>query len=169
MSETTRLGLTLVYLLPIALLAVMLGSAARRPRWQIIVILCALPFFYVGHYVLLERLPGWPSQSPLPDSFRLLGFQVDEPDRRKDSAGQILLWVQSQGNQQPRVHALPYSKTVHQRLVKAGARLAQGHRQQGRRTTPSSEAAGASPVAPEGEINFRDFPQQRLPAKQGDE
>ncbi len=167
MSQAAQLGLTLVYLLPVALLALLLGSPARRPRWQIVLILCALPFFYLGHYLLLERLPGWPSGSPLPDSFQLLAFQIDEPDRQQDSPGRILLWVQSAQHRQPRAHAMPYSKALHQRLVAAETRLTQGHRQQGRRTSPSSDTAGAS-VTQESEISFRDLPQQRLPAKQSD-
>ncbi|MCW9079352.1 MAG: hypothetical protein OQK74_09275, partial [Gammaproteobacteria bacterium] len=109
MSTIQMVAMTLVYLLPVALVTLLLTTLGRgHPRWLLTAVLLAVPVFYVGHYLLLQQLPGWPSHAALPQQFRLLGFDIIEPDTKAGQSGRILLWVNAADSYQPRVHRLAY-------------------------------------------------------------
>ena len=95
MNVGTQLGLVLAYLLPTVLVAWLLTKILNKHRRTAVVILTMLPLFYIGHYLLLEQLQGWPSTSRLPDSFRLIAYEALEPDKRTRDPGRILVWVQA--------------------------------------------------------------------------
>lgn len=157
------LALSLVYLFPIALVALLLGSGKSHPRWLVIALLVALPVFYIAHYQLIERIQGWPSDASLPVQFRLLAFEVTEPDSRRGIDGEILIWARGPDAAQPRVHRLPYAKALHQRLIDAGDRQRDGQRQVGR-----TEQQADSLLAPRREeVRFSDEQRPALPQKQG--
>ena len=156
-------SLTLTYLIPIALLAMLLGAERSRPRWLIATLLIALPAFYIAHYVSIGAIQGWPSSSPLPATFRLLAFRVKEPSPRDDSPGEILLWVQGHDAQNPRVHRLAYSTTLHEELVAAGRRQAEGAPQVGTRS--SAERTAGETGGERTAIRFRDERRHGLPSK----
>jgi hypothetical protein len=157
--------LTLAYLIPVALLALSFGTQGKRPRWLIAVILTALPVFYIAHYVSVGAIQGWPSNAPLPEQFQLLAFRIEEPDPADDGAGEILLWAQEYGLDEPRVHRLSYNKELHQKLVAAGRRQAEGARQVG--TFRSDEAAGTT-ADDRTAIRFHDEQRAGLPSKDAD-
>ncbi len=157
--------LTLAYLLPLVLLALTLAAQARRPRWLTGALLIALPLFYIGHFLGVGAVQGWPSDTPLPEEFALLGFQVVEPSARDEDGGKILLWAQQIGASQPRVHRLAYSRQLHESLVAAGHRQAQGAPQIGTRTR-STHAMSAQPRRGEDTIMFRDRQTGGLPPKE---
>ena len=166
MSTVQTIAVTLGYLLPVALIALLLTAQVRRhPRWLLSTVLLALPVFYVGHYLLLQQLQGWPSTAPLPEHFRLLGFDIREPRPSKQDSGRILLWVKAADHEQPRVHVLAYRKTLHQELVAAGRRQEQGRPQFGTRSgRAATTASNAGDRAPE-DIRFSDAQTRALPAK----
>jgi len=162
MHGLPALSLTMAYLIPIALLALSFGTQRSRPRRLIVVILIALPLFYIAHYVSVGAIQGWPSDAPLPDQFQLLAFRIEEPDPGDDSAGEILLWAQQSGLQKPRVHRLTYNKELHEELVAAGRRQAEGTPQVG---TRSSDKAAGTPGDARTAIRFRDQQRAGLPSK----
>lgn len=164
MSGMNSLAASLLYAAPLALLALLLISPARRPRWVLAAALTALPVFYIGHYELAEALQGWPSDAAVPDDFRMLAFDVREPDPQRDSGGEILLWLRSTPDATPRVHRLPYSKGLHEKLVAANQLQAGGSPQIGTRGA-RTEAAGGDMAAPRDLIEFRPEPRPTLPAK----
>ena len=165
MTQVDTLTLGLAYVLPLALLALLVATARRPRRWLSILVLAVLPIFYAGHFFLLQGIQGWPVDSVPPDGFRLLGFDVREPD--PDSDGEILIWVQNNGQTSPRAHRLPYSRKLHRTIEAAGQRLAQGTPQIGTRShaaqsnDPTGDASG-------GVLSFYDERPRKLPAK-GDE
>ena len=166
MSTVQTVAMTLGYLLPAALIALLLTAQVRRhPRWLLSTVMLALPVFYIGHYLLLLQLQGWPSTAPLPERFQLLGFDIREPRPQEQDNGRILLWVKATDHEQPRVHALAYRKALHQELVAAGKRQEQGRPQFGTRNrhTPTT-ASDPSDSAP-GDIRFSDAETRALPAK----
>ena len=68
---------------------------------------------FVGAYGVISGLIGWPSPAQLPARFSLLHTYVEEPDKQRDFAGNIYLWVQEvDDNQvpiaQPRAYVMPY-------------------------------------------------------------
>ena len=158
-------SLTLAYLIPVALLALLFGTQRRRPRWLIAVVLMALPVFYIAHYVSVGAIQGWPSNAPLPERFELLAFRIEEPDPADDSAGEILLWAQQHDLEQPRVHRLSYNKELHQELVAAGRRQAKGTPQVGTRSSDKSAGATADERTA---IRFHDQQRAGLPSKDAD-
>ena len=159
--------ISLLYVVPLALVGVVVATEGRRPRWLIIVILVALPFFYVGHYVLLDGIQGWPTETPLPQRFELVAFDISEPRPMTEQHGDILLWVRTTQAQQPRVHRLDYSRDLHQSLLAAGERLSEGKTQVGEHSVQRGGTPGepGSPL-PADDITFRDQVPPRLPAKQ---
>ena len=158
--------MSLAYVLPIALLGLATTTVRQRSRWLMIVALVALPVFYTGHYLLLQAIQGWPVDSAPPDEFRLLGFDVREPD--STSSGEILIWIRSEGQASPRVHRLPYTRELHQAISKAGQRLAQGSPQRGTRLDPGDSNGMAGSRAHGGTLSFHDEQPRQLPSKEGD-
>ncbi len=164
MTPLQTVTLTLLYLLPVALLALMLsGDSRQRPRWLLVTVLLALPVFYIGHYLTLRELQGWPATTDLPPEFRLLAFDVREPDPKTGQPGQILLWLRANGDEQPRVYRQPYRKQLHQELVDAGQRQAEGRPQIGR--TAQREARRSGETGAAQVVRFQDAETRRLPAK----
>jgi hypothetical protein len=167
MNTIQIVAMTLVYLLPVALVTLLLTTHfPRQPRWLLTAVLLVLPLFYVGHYLLLQQLPGWPSHAPLPQQFRLLGFDIVEPDTKAGKSGRILLWISAADSDPPRVHQLPYGKDLHQELIAAGQRQAEGRVQLGSRSRQAAPPAssGQAGIA-QDIISFSDAASQSLPAK----
>ena len=168
MLGASDLLVTLLYLLPVALVALLLVSEARRPRWLLPLVLASLPLFYIAHYRLMAGLQGWPSDAALPAEFRLLAYQVTEPDPQNGDDGQILIWALADGRTQPRVHRLAYDKGLHRSLVRAGQRQAEGRQQVGRRPAKPSTARPAQPGDGGPQVEFDDERPPALPAKAAD-
>lgn len=165
MNALPSVAITLIYLAPVALLALLLSERGQRhPVWLLTLILVLLPIFYIGHYLMLQELKGWPSSAELPERFRLLAFDIMEPDPSTAEPGRILLWIDGIGGRDPRVHELPYRKQLHRALVAARKRQAQGRQQIGSKAPGGgkpSEAAGHE----EQVIRFEDATSKPLPAK----
>ena len=166
MTQIETLTLSLAYVLPVALLGLLLTTADRSRRWLSMLMLAALPAFYTGHYFLLQANQGWPVNDAPPDEFRLLGFDVREPDQ--DSGGEILLWIRSNGHPSPRAYRLPYSRESHQAIRAAGQRLSQGTPQIGRQRSATGNDDPAGAGAGGSTLSFHDEQPGQLPAK-GDE
>jgi len=159
-QHETELVLSLAYLLPVALLALLLFRA-RLAHWQKGLLLAVLPLFYIAHYHALHDLAGWPSLQPPPDRFELLGQEVREPGQHGDADGYIRLWVRVDGEPRSRLYQLPYSREMHQRVAQAAQRQADGHPQNGIRTG----GAGESTPTPGDHFSFEDRKIRRPPAK----
>ncbi len=154
--------LILAYLLPVLLAAVLL-LRCRLPQWTRVLLLLALPLFYIGHYLGLKTLPGWPSADPLPTRFELLGERIQTPDAAAGTGGYIELWVLPQDAKVSRLFRLPYSRVMHERLRKARQQRAEGKRQQGVREAGATPGEGSP--QPGSEWRFRDLPRRSLPPK----
>lgn len=163
MSSFSTLAMSLVYLVPVALLAMLFTRPKRRTRIWIPVVLTTLPMFYIAHYLLLQQYQGWPSGEELPQSFRLIAHDINEPDPRHRDPGQIRLWIRSDNHRQPRAYSLPYSKALHQKLVDAARRQADGQPQRGQRHHASNAASSSEVIA--ATINFEDEQAPKLPSK----
>jgi len=166
MTAAAETWLTLLYVVPVAIVAVLLSTHSRRPRWLVSALLIGLPVFYIGHYQMIQAIRGWPSDAALPDEFQLLAFRVHEPDTRSGDQGEILLWVQGLADPQPRVHRLAYQKALHLALAQAGQRQAEGKRQIGS-TIRQASANPAEPQREQAGVGFRDESKPTLPAKPG--
>ncbi len=168
MALPNELAIALLYSVPLSLLALLFARETYRPRWLLITALTLLPFFYISHYYLLDRLQGWPSDAELPDEFKLVAYEVVEPDKPTNTAGQILLWIRSKDGDEPRVHRLAYGKALHQELLSAGERQFEGKQQVGRRSPVTSTDQNQRNGDQISSVRFRDEEPPALPHK-GDE
>ena len=144
--------LTVTYVFGLFVLLLLLIRSRLSFTARALVILAGSAF-YVIHFLSLNTLQGWPSQSPLPEEFTLHAWQIEEPNPAQTQAGRIYLWVQAQEWEAPRAYALPYSNELHDRLETAAVRRNEGYIQKGR-------ADGS------GRVTFSDT-SRRLPAKKG--
>ena len=167
MTQIETVTLSVMYVVPLALLGLLATTVRWSRRWLAVLVLVALPVFYTGHYFLLQAIQGWPVDRPPPDEFNLLGFDVREP--AQDSAGEILIWIHSDGQPSPRAHRLPYSRELHQAIRAAGQRLSEGTPQTGRRGVAAENDDPASAGARGSTLSFHDEPPRQLPAKGGDQ
>lgn len=167
MGTGDQLLLSIAYLLPLALGGLLLASSSLRQGVKTLV-LVLLPLFYIAHYLGSAQLGGWPSHQPLPDHFVLLGQQINEPDKRNSEPGFIRLWIQQEGQPSSRLYQLPYDKQMHQQLVGAAQRQAEGKQQVGQRQ-PSGTQPGSGDPSPGSEFRFEDRQSRRPPAKPSSE
>lgn len=166
MNVGTQLGLVLAYLLPTALVAWLLTEVLNRQRRTAIVLLLMLPLFYIGHYLLLGQLQGWPSTSRLPDSFRLIAYEASEPDQRTGDRGRILMWLQADDSPMPRVHMVEYDPELHRRLGEAAEQKSAGKPQRGElRPTEDAESTTSEVGNEASRLFFRDDSRRLLPPK----
>jgi len=128
---------------------------------------------YVGTYFGLREIQGWPTQDPMPDSFRLLWAKIDEPDKATKSDGQIYLWVQQldligQVDGEPRAYKLSYRVDLAENVADALAKIEGGNKLNGKMTRgllkPESEVEpGPESLAlDEGESGIDGFSDDRI-------
>jgi hypothetical protein len=130
------LTLTAAYALVASLLAYLLLMS--RLHWVFkalatlsVVALIPLTFFGVG------ELRGLPSDSQIPDSFRMLWAQVIEPNPLRGEKGHVFLWLQTLDKDnfpigQPRAYQLPYSDDLKIKVNDAMGKISQGDEIQGK-------------------------------------
>ncbi len=160
---------SLALLLGYVLLAVLLLSLNLRAQWHWSVkagaVVLTTAFYFVSWWGLRES-EGWPARADPLAEFELLAYDVQQPDKRRDSPGAIYLWVRPphavEGT--PRAHRLAYSEALHQAVLEAGERLSRGRRQRGERRQASPDRTEARGSA----LLFRDMILPTLPDKRGE-
>lgn len=159
-----KLTISLVYLVPLAMLASAWAHGRLTPALRIAALI-ALPVFYLVHWQFLERMSGWPTDVRIPDEFELVAASVVEPDRSQDRDGVIYLWVRNRLGEPPRSFELDYTRALHRQIVEAQRRLDQGVRQYG--SASSGRESGDSGSAGSGgmKLVIRDATTRIMPAK----
>ena len=143
---------------------------------------------YVGTYLGLKEVQGWPTSDPLPGSFRLIWAKVDQPDKRTNTQGQIYLWVRTidvaeRITGEPRAYKLPFHTALAEQVQDALDKLEGGATLNGQRTRgllkqdpemeiPSNpqalaDEASAATGFNDGQVllEFTELPRAVLPAK----
>lgn len=162
-------GAVLALVASYAVLAVLLLSLNLRSAWHWTIKAGAIALtggFFVVAFVAIEALLGWPTEAPPPAQFQLHAALVFEPDRSTGSAGAIYLWLSPRDAQgdivgQPRAHALPYSRALHEQTARAQVRLQDGRPVEG-------TAEFAPPLGQRSlQVRLFDAPSPILPPKTG--
>lgn len=119
--------------------------------------------FYLITLMTLPGFYGWPTSESLPQKFRLVSMEVQEP-RNEVDPGVIYLWVVSfeDASDEPRAYRLPYTRELHSRLTAAGKRMEFGQTLAGEL---ESETGGLGKRG--GLPRFYFIEKQRPPAKRG--
>ncbi len=154
-------GLTLAYVG----IAVLLLSLNLRSTWAWPIKAGAIAvtgIFYLLTYFAWHELSGWPASELPPDPFVLVAVEVQEPDKRTAEAGAIFIWARTMNALMtaPRAYRLPYSGALHQALLLARERQAEGVAQVGRWENAGSRIGDDPPA-----LRFEDLPRHGLPAK----
>lgn len=116
------------------------------------------------YLITLKTLPGfygWPTLDPLPQKFRLLGHEVQEP-ANETAKGAIYIWISSPDfdKSSPRAYQLPYHPELHTRLTAAQKRIQFGHTLVGEISNGTNANSGTA-----GLPRFHFIERPRPPAK----
>ena len=149
--------------------AVLLLSLNLRARWPWPVKAAAILVtagFFVGSFVAVQAMLGWPTEQAPPAEFHLHAALIEEPDPRdgRGERGAIYLWLSRReeaggrhdgaaaATPRPRVHALPYSRELHKAVADAQRRLEEGREVRGRRRPAGPRTDGPRPPHPDVEL-----------------
>ena len=154
--------LNLAYVLPLAAL-LWLWMGFRLPVAVKLLLTLALPVMYALHWQGLQAHKGWPTDEGLPERFQLLAADVVEP-RQGQRDGAIYLWIK-QEQEPPRVHALPYSRKLHETLHTTRQRMQQGRTQVGLLLEEGDTGGSGAHVGSGRVLEFRDQAGSGLPPK----
>lgn len=124
-------------------LAILLLSLNLRSGWRWRVKAWAISVtasFFVGMYLAVQAMLGWPTEIVPPATFQLHAAVIDEPDRRRRTSGAIYLWLSPRHRpgepvEPPRAYALPYSRELHEAAARAQSRLQEGRTIDGKATS----------------------------------
>ena len=144
--------LAAAYVLPLLLLVLLLLRSGWSNATKVAAILLVAAAYHL-HYQGMLELTGRPSPAPAPDHFTLLAEEIHEPDPASREPGHILLWLRAAGDDEPRVHRLPYDQGLHEQLLRAQRRRAEGMIQEGERQT----ATPGAPMPGTGGDGFKIF------------
>lgn len=185
MPATTIFWVVLVYVL-VATLLLSMNLTSRWRWWVKALTILVTGGFFVGSYVAIVALLGWPAQADPPSRFALLATRVVEPDRVTGSAGAIYLWLEELDENnvpsgRPRSYGLAYTSDFADAVSQARDLLANGEQVEGRLTphqtgtedrsapTPPSDTEGRQFGTPfqmtEHDLVFNNMPPVRLPDK----
>ncbi|MEE2778434.1 MAG: hypothetical protein VYE73_16910 [Acidobacteriota bacterium] len=117
-----------------AALAALLLNLGLASRWPLTVKLGAVvvvSVLYVGTYLGLRSMEGWPTTDVLPEHFRLYWVAVDEPVKQTGQEGAIYFWVReldSNGEPvgPPRAHTVSWDEATAQEVHEAREALEAG-------------------------------------------
>lgn len=171
------------------LLAVLLLSLNIASLWRWWVKLGAIVLTtgaFIGTYMAITGLVGWPSPQPMPSRFSLLSTRIIEPDKANGAPGRLYMWVEEidQDNlpiSQPRNHEVAYTAELAEKLNGAQQLLDQGQEvlgemleqpagQEAEEATDASDNQNGRPDAPENEsdtVRTGGSSQQGGPAGEG--
>lgn len=109
------------------LVAALLLNVWISTKWHTgvkVLLIAIVAVFYIGTYIGIRDIRGWPTEESVPNSFRLLWAKIDEPNKKEKTKGRIYLWVQKLNDEQilisePRAHQLPYTIKLAEKIQKA--------------------------------------------------
>ena len=86
---------------------------------------------FVGTYVAIEAMIGWPSADRLPERANFLASRIVEPDKFTGDPGVIFVWLQGVDEHdlpvgEPRAYKIAYDKGVAKEVVEAQRLRGQG-------------------------------------------
>ena len=145
--------------------------------------------FYFVSYQGIRDLSGWPSNEELPEEFRVVWVNVEEPDKVTGTKGSIFLWLRQLDEQsqepvgKPRAFEIAYDADTAEDVEEALAQIGKGKKLNGKRSrqalkpeekqpdveSTDDDRTGEDGSEPSGindfRIEFREIPPPELPPK----
>lgn len=178
--------LAIAYAVIGALLLYLLVATRRSVSFKILTVML-VSALYVGTYLGLKQLQGWPVNEELPQRFRLHWAMINEPDKTLQAQGAIYLWIQPTAPSgklvdEPRAYHLPYELKMAEKVQDALRQIDEGQTVEGQVTrsqlaveTRASDAdinlklnqdpANAGVQENEAGLQFAPLPRAGLPPK----
>jgi hypothetical protein len=178
--------LAIAYALIGALLLYLLVATRRSVSFKIFTVVL-VSGLYMGTYLGLKELQGWPVNEELPLRFRLHWAMINEPDKAQNAQGTIYLWIQTSAPSgklldEPRAYHLPYDRKMAEKVENALRQIDEGQTVEGQfaRAQPALEAqeanerrdleleldpANAAASQQEAGLQFAPLPRASLPPK----
>lgn len=162
----TEIGLAIAYVFIAALVLNLWVATQWRTSVKIILVMLT-SLLYIGTYMGIKELRGWPTDEPLPDSFYFVWAKIDEPDKRIASEGQIYLWVQNltengEIDSAPRAYQLPYNVQLAEKIEKAMSDTENGDQLSGKSSRKPDKDLSDGTKLPDAKGNdvtyFKDAP-----------
>ncbi|MFT4631051.1 MAG: hypothetical protein ACI8PP_000816 [Candidatus Pseudothioglobus sp.] len=127
--------LAIAYAVMGALLLYLLVATRRSLSFKIFTVVL-ISGLYVGTYMGLKELRGWPVNEALPERFRLHWAMINEPDKAQDAQGTIYLWIQTSAPNgelidEPRAYHLPFNRKMAERVENALRQIGEGETVEG--------------------------------------
>ena len=164
-------GITVAYV-ALAVLLLSLNVYSRWPAWVKLSAIVLTGTLYYVTYLSVEGLSGWPARNALPKEFVMLSSYVKEPDKTKNSEGEVYLWVlpleKEHASSAPRGYRLPYSPLLHREIEEAGKRLRRGIKQLGKTEMVKGKVQEGEQTWLDGHVErivIYDLPDPELPEK----
>ncbi|GGF23776.1 hypothetical protein GCM10011321_13870 [Youhaiella tibetensis] len=159
MIQSTIFSIVGVYIL-LGVLLLSLNIASLWRWWVKAGAIVVTAVAFVGSYLAITGLVGWPTTSPMPDRFQLLSTNVKEPDRKTGAAGAVYMWVQEINEDHlpvapPRAYEIPYTTSLAEDIQAAQEHINAGDQIMGEvGTTEESKSEGDKQA--EGQLGATD-------------
>jgi hypothetical protein len=132
------------------LLAVLLLSLNIASLWRWWVKLGAIVLTtgaFIGAYLAITGLIGWPSPQAIPGRFSLLATRIVEPDKASGAPGHLYMWIEAIDEKnlpisQPRNHEVAYTAELANALYAAQQKLNDGQAVLGEMLQPEEPSEG---------------------------
>jgi hypothetical protein len=148
------LGSILATVAAYAAIAVLLLSLNLTSRWRWWIkggAIVLTGVFFIGSYIAITSLLGWPTQARVPDRFSLISTRVVEPDNFTSARGAIYLWLEVlDENNVPNMHPRSYQLTYTPELA-AAVQVAQEMLDRGEAVEGTIEAAEGEDAGNDGD------------------
>ncbi len=127
--------LAIAYAVMGALLLYLLIATRRTVSFKIFLVIL-VSGLYVGTYLGLKDLQGWPVTEELPQRFQLHWAMISEPDKSQKTTGSIYLWIQPTAPTgklmaEPRAYHLPYDVKMAEKVENALRQIDEGQTVEG--------------------------------------
>jgi hypothetical protein len=183
--DATVLLLTLAYMV-IAALLLNLNLATRYNSWIKGAVIVFTTGLYAGTWYGYKGMTGWASTVSLPETFRVLWINIDEPLKSGDKPGYIFYWVRQLDEAglpvgSPRAHRVDWDEASAEAAENVLSALESGEQRNGRLSRSlivHEENEAEVELADQGEeqsvsgvgggvvsIEFLEVPPRTLPAK----
>jgi len=164
------IGLTASFLILVALI-LWLIILSKGKFWIIksIIILTATLFSIVV-LLSLKGFIGWPSSSTLPEEFQLHWAIINEPDKIKNTEGEIYIWATKLDKENkiksiPRAYKIDYTRKNHEEITAGLIKVGEGIQQKGQKVKAKENIDIEEDLSNLQEIAIFDLPKPLLPQK----
>lgn len=136
-----------------ALLGILLLSLNITSRWRWWVKLGTIlltTVAFIGTYIAITGLLGWPSAQAMPERFSLLSARIIEPDKASGAPGRLFMWAEEVDAEnlsiaEPRGYEVVYTVALAQMLREAQQSLLEGDQVLGESLKEPEAAEAATP------------------------